>query len=133
MANPDRNLGNIVFAAQSLWLIDHADALGGKKTELAALPEIGQHAFDNRLADMIQEAFTPQACAGHLKRVQTWLAESAAALDIEDAISATGVRRWNTKTDRRRLVDFVRGRLLITHSLLCNRLGHPQLNLSSTA
>jgi hypothetical protein len=27
------------------------------------------------------------------------------------------------------LLDFVRNRLLITHSLLCNRLGHPQLNL----
>ena len=41
----------------------------------------------------------------------------------------TGVRRWHTKRERTQLLDFVRNRLLITHSLLCNRLGHPQLNL----
>lgn len=129
MANPDRNLGNIVFAAQNLWLIDHAQALGGKAAELSSLKSLQEQAFPNVLATMIESAFPPADRAEHLKRVQRWLNDNTLALDLEEAIAATGVRRWHTKRERTQLLDFVRNRLLITHSLLCNRLGHPQLNL----
>lgn len=129
MANPDRNLGNIVFAAQNLWLIDHAQALGGKAAELSSLKSLQQHAFPNVLANLIESAFVPADRADHLKRVQRWLNDNTLALDLEEAIAATGVRRWHTKRERTQLLDFVRNRLFITHSLLCNRLGHPQLNL----
>lgn len=129
MANPDRNLGNIVFAAQNLWLIDHAQALGGKAAELSSLKSLQQHAFSNVLANLIESAFVPADRADHLKRVQRWLNDNTLALDLEEAVAATGVRRWHTKRERAQLLDFVRNRLLITHSLLCNRLGHPQLNL----
>ena len=129
MANPDRNLGNIVFAAQNLWLIDHAQALGGKAAEASSLKSLQEQAFPNVLATMIESAFPPADRAEHLKRVQRWLNHSTLALDLEDAIAATGVRRWHTKRERTQLLDFVRNRLLITHTLLCNRLGHPQLNL----
>lgn len=129
MANPDRNLGNIVFAAQNLWLIDHAQALGGKSADLSALKSLQQKEFPNILAQLVQSAFPPEACADHLRRIQRWLTDKTLALDLEEAIAATGVRRWHTKRERAQLLDFVRNRLLITHSLLCNRLGHPQLNL----
>lgn len=129
MANPDRNLGNIVFAAQNLWLIDHAQALGGKAAESSSLKSLQEQAFPNVLATMIETAFPPAHRAEHLKRVQRWLNDNTLALNLEEAIAATGVRRWHTKRERIQLLDFVRNRLLITHSLLCNRLGHPQLNL----
>jgi hypothetical protein len=129
MANPDRNLGNIVFAAQNLWLIDHAQALGGKAAEAASLKSLQQQAFPNVLAKLIESAFPLADRADHLKRVQRWLNDNTLALDLEEAIAATGVRRWHTKRERTQLLNFVQNRLLITHSLLCNRLGHPQLNL----
>lgn len=129
MANPDRNLGNIVFAAQNLWLIDHAQALGGKAADVSSLKSLQQKAFPNILAQLIEEGFPPATRPDHLKRVQRWLNANTLAVDLEEAIAATGVRRWHTKRERTQLLDFVRNRLLITHSLLCNRLGHPQLNL----
>lgn len=129
MANPDRNLGNIVFAAHNLWLIDHAQALGGKAADLSNLRSLQQEAFPNILAQLIEAGFPPATRADHLKRVQRWLNDNTLALDLEQAIAAAGVRRWHTKRERTQLLDFVRNRLLITHSLLCNRLGHPQLNL----
>lgn len=129
MANPDRNLGNIVFAAQNLWLIDHAQALGGKSADLSALKSLQQKEFPNILAQLVESAFPPEDRSDHLRRIQLWLTDKTLALDLEQAIAATGVRRWHTKRERAQLLDFVRNRLLITHSLLCNRLGHPQLNL----
>lgn len=129
MANPDRNLGNIVFAAQNLWLIDHAQALGGQGAELSSLKSLQERSFPNVLAKMIEAAFQPGDRANQLNRVQRWLNDNTLALDLEEAIFATGVRRWHTKRERDQLLAFVRNRLLITHSLLCNRLGHPQLNL----
>lgn len=129
MANPDRNLGNIVFAAQNLWLIDHAQALGGKAAEVSSLKSLQQQAFPNVLAKLIESAFPLADRADHLNRVQRWLNDNTLALDLEEAIAATGVRRWHTKRERTQLLNFVQNRLLITHSLLCNRLGHPQLNL----
>ena len=129
MANPDRNLGNIVFAAQNLWLIDHAQALGGKAAEASSLKSLQEQAFPNVLATMIESAFPPADRAEHLKWVQHWLNHNTLALNLEEAIAATGVRRWHTKRERTQLLNFVRNRLLITHTLLCNRLGHPQLNL----
>ncbi len=59
MANPDRNLGNIVFAAQNLWLIDHAQALGGKAADVSSLKSLQQKAFPNILAQLIEEGFPP--------------------------------------------------------------------------
>ncbi|MGM9482910.1 HipA family kinase [Roseateles sp. NT4] len=131
MANPDRNLGNIVFAAQNLWLIDHAQALGGKAADVSSLKSLQQKAFPNVLAQLIEVGFPLATRAGHLKQVQRWLNDSTLALDLEDALAATGVRRWHTKRERTQLLEFVRNRLLITHSLLCSRLGHPQLNLQN--
>jgi len=100
-----------------------------KAADTSSLKSLQQKAFPNILAQLIEDGFPPEMRADHLKRVQRWLNDNTLAVDLEEAIAATGVRRWHTKRERTQLLDFVRNRLLITHSLLCNRLGHPQLNL----
>ncbi len=62
--------------------------------------------------DCDQRAFPPADRAEHLKWVQHWLNHNTLALNLEEAIAATGVRRWHTKRERTQLLNFVRNRLL---------------------
>lgn len=129
LANVDRNLGNIVFAAQSLWLIDHADALGGTARNLYALSELTDTAFANKLGDILN-CLDHADRHGHLQQAAAWL-DSAATLDLSDALALAGLDHWHNRAEQAELLDFVQTRLTTTHALLCNRLGHPQLSLSA--
>lgn len=130
LANTDRNLGNILFAAGTLWLIDHADALGGTQAQLYPLAELTEVAFDNKLGRMLEGLQRPQRVAA-LQQASHWLAHPAGALDLQAALQCTGLAAWQSTAARTQLLDFVRARLTLTHSLLCNRLGHPQLPLGT--
>jgi hypothetical protein len=128
LANTDRNFGNIVFAAQSLWLIDHAEALAGTQGRLFGLKEQTTERFANKLADVL-DCLDHAARDGHLQQAKRWL-NNAAAVNLDDAWRLAGLDRWHSGAEQTALLEFVRQRLTITHSLLCNRLGHPQLSLS---
>lgn len=125
-ANVDRNLGNIVFAAQSLWLIDHAEALGGAARRLYPLAELTETAFANKLAHVLEGAFSPADHHQHLAAAHGWLS-TAAELDLAAVLALDELGHWHTPAQRAELLDFIVNRLTVTHSLLCNRLGHPQL------
>lgn len=129
MANPDRNLGNILFVANSLWLIDHAEALGGVQADLYPLAELTNAAVGNRLAHMMQSCAADWRLSA-LERARTWLAHPASALDLGTALACTGMQPWHSAADWKRLLDFVQQRLALTHTLLCARLGLPQLPLN---
>jgi hypothetical protein len=128
LANPDRNMGNLIYVAQNLHIIDHAEAFGGSCRELFPLAELTASSFSNLLADMFNDLST-DARASLLKKVRTWLNESAGSIDVQGVVSSAPTRLWNTPEQDRELVDFITQRLTITHSLLCSRLGHPQLSL----
>jgi hypothetical protein len=130
MANPDRNLGNILFAAGSLWLIDHAEALGGAQARHYSLAELTERAFGNRLAQILESFQQPQRVAA-LRQAGDWLSHPAGALDLPSALQCTGMSAWHSEAEHTQLLDFVRERLTLTHALLCNRLGHPQLPLGN--
>lgn len=128
LANADRNFGNIVFAAQSLWLIDHAEALGGSMRRLFSLADLSSDALCNNIGDLIARDFTAAQRQGHLDAARRWL-KLPAALSLSQAIRCAGLDRWQTAAEQAELLDFVTHRLALTHTLLCNRLGHPQLSL----
>lgn len=49
LANPDRNLDNILYVAQTLHIIDHAEAFGGTCRDLFPLADITHDEFTNKL------------------------------------------------------------------------------------
>lgn len=130
LANTDRNLGNILFVARSLWLIDHADAFGGAQRNLYPLRELSVQSFENKLATFIEHQFDVGARRKHLDEARGWLAARASTINAAQAIDAASLAMWLTEGQQTELVDFITERLTITHSLLCTRLGHPQLWLS---
>lgn len=128
LANPDRNTGNLIYVAQALHIIDHADAFGGSARELYPLAELTSCKFRNLLAEMFND-FGHEARSSLLKNVLTWLNEAASTMDVQGVVNSAPTSLWNTPEQDRELVDFITQRLTITHSLLCDRLGHPQLSL----
>lgn len=128
LANADRNFGNIIFVARSLYLIDHAEAFGGSARNLFPLEELTETSFSNNLAHIL-EAKDPGHLQAMLDQAREWLANTASALDLTTLGTTTDMRRWHSDAEEVELINFVRSRLLVTHKLLCQRLGHPQLKL----
>jgi hypothetical protein len=128
LANLDRNFGNILFVAQNLWLIDHADTFGGSTRKLFPLRELTDEAFENKLALLLSQGTSTQRQKA-LEDAREWLTFTAGALDVSTLASETDMKRWHTSEEQDELLDFVRTRLRITHRLLCQRLGYPQLPL----
>lgn len=128
VANPDRNLGNIIYVASALWLIDHAEAFCGSARGLFSFTDLQADLFANKLADLLHPATKSQKVA-HLSHVRTWLAETGRGLDIERLVALTNVTAWQKSDGAGELVNFIKQRFLLTHHLLCQRLGLPQLSL----
>lgn len=130
LANPDRNYGNILFTAQTLHIIDHAEAFGGSTRAMFPLADITHDAFTNKLADLLigRDAGHRQ---GLLNIAREWVNFAAGSLDIGAAVASADIKRWQTAEEEAELVHFISTRLTITHRLLCQRLGHPQLALSA--
>lgn len=131
LANEDRNTGNLIYVAQTLHIIDHAEAFGGSARELFPLAELTGTSFNNLLAEMFT-MFPPESRRELLDKVHTWMLENAATLDVQEVVSSALTSLWNTPEQDNELVDFIKARLTLTHSLLCHRLGHPQLSLQAS-
>ena len=132
LANQDRNLGNIIYVAQTLHIIDHADAFGGSARQLFPLAELTTQQFQNKLAGTLN-AYKSSKRNELLQDVHTWLAQVGAGINIPAVVESASTRPWNTPEQDGELVDFIQQRLTLTHALLCNRLGHPQLSLTALA
>jgi hypothetical protein len=128
LANTDRNFGNILFVASSLFLIDHGEAFGGSARKLFPLEDLTETAFTNNLANVL-EAKPPAHLQTMLEQAKEWLVFTAGALDVTTLGATTDMRKWHTDSEETELINFVRSRLLVTHKLLCQRLGLPQLKL----
>lgn len=131
-ANPDRNMGNLIYAAQTVYIIDHAEAFGGQDQTVEELKELTQQMFSNRLADLLN-VFDPAKRSAMLEEIAQWVASIAAQLDLSKIVASARTFPWSSASHDRELVDFLTQRLPVTHSLLCHRLGHPQLGLKAQA
>jgi hypothetical protein len=129
-ANPDRNMGNLIYASQALHIIDHADAFGGRDRDLYPLAELTTQTLTNRLGEMLN-GFEIDKRDMILKDIQQWITTTAAPLDLANVIQCANIKKWNSDIHDGELLDFLKQRLTVTHSLLCQRLGHPQLNLQT--
>ena len=131
-ANADRSYGNILYVAQTLWLIDHAEALCGSSRALFPLADLAHDPFTNTLALFLTEG-NAAVRQKYLEQAQQWIVFSAGALDIDALALTLQLGHWHTVAEEQELVDFLKTRRNVTHHLLCQRLGHPQFNLSRGA
>lgn len=128
LANVDRNMGNLLYVAQTLHIIDHAEAFGGSARELFPLHELTEMAFENKLGRVMQ-ALDASHRDKALRELQQWIAASVGGIDLADMVQGAVTEALCQPQERSELVDFIRIRLTLTHQLLCTRLGHPQLAL----
>jgi hypothetical protein len=129
LANPDRNWGNILYVANTLHIIDHAEAFGGRSRNLFGLTALAEDQLTNKLAIFLTDSNAGQRQT-YLAKAKEWLTSKAGALDINIAVAIAQVTRWQTPAEEAELVQFITNRIKITHRLLCQRLGHPQLALT---
>lgn len=128
--NLDRNLGNIIYCAASLYIIDHADAFGRNVRELVSLAKMVEMNLINKLSGVLN-VLNAGSRDAILKDLHSWLSTTVAAVDINTVITHARISHWCTDAQSAELVDFLRKRLPITHFLLCQQLGHPQLPLKA--
>lgn len=127
-ANTDRNMGNIIYAAKEFYIIDHADAFGGKSREIYPLEELSEVVFTNILAELLN-AFDVNKRSAILKKIGNWIAETAAQVDVLMVVGNAGTHNLPHGANQQELVAFLNHRLSVTHTFLCQKLGHPQLGL----
>lgn len=129
VANGDRNFGNIIYNNKTLYIIDHADAFGGASRSRYPLSKLIDGVFNNKLAIPMSK-FTPEQCHHLLEGINQWLTEVAKPLNIPSIVEYADTSIWQSVWQMEELILFIEQRLVITYKLLCNRLGHPQLNLT---
>lgn len=128
LANPDRNMGNLLWVANTVHIIDHAEAFGGSHRKLFPLEDLTEDMIANKLAHFL-DASTATKRQQVLDKANSWITFTAGALDAATAIAIAGVSRWQTPQQQDELLKFMHTRLRITHRLLCQRMGLPQLQL----
>jgi hypothetical protein len=130
VGNLDRNQSNILFSANVIWLIDHADALGGVLGEIHDLSDIQGDAFSNVLLDRhvadfsVNDKSTLIAIAGEIMAF-------AAQLDLNSALDCASLSTIGSLATVKKILAFLGTRLLNTVPFLCNRIGMPQIILEA--
>ena len=129
-ANIDRNLGNIIYATTTLHIIDHADAFGGSIRDVLPLAALTDLKMMNKLSGILN-ALNAKARDAILKDLHSWLGDTVTGIDVGSVVTRAGTSEWNNDEQDVELIDFLSQRLPLTHSLLCQQLGHPQLPLKA--
>ncbi|MDR6447448.1 hypothetical protein J2794_003564 [Paraburkholderia terricola] len=130
VANLDRNHSNILFSANVIWLIDHADALGGILSELHALTEIQTDSFTNVLLDRHVADFTHQDKAD-LITIAGEIMNYASDIDLDAAIACAAVESITSLEAASEVLEFLATRLKNTVPFLCNRVGLHQFDFEN--
>ena len=129
-ANIDRNLDNIIYAAEALHIIDHAEAFGGQIRAVMELGALTNMHIVNKLAGVLNQ-LNAKARNAILADLHTWLAGTVSDIEVRSVVARACGSQWHTPAQDAELVDFLCQRLPQTHALLCQQLGHPQLILKA--
>ena len=129
VANLDRNQSNILFSANVIWLIDHAEALGGILSEIHPLSELRADAFANALLDRHLPDFSDQDRAA-LIGIANELMQFVAQIDLDTAVGCAAVPLVASQEAANDVHGFLKSRLENTVPLLCRRVGMPQIDLN---
>lgn len=126
LANVDRNFSNMLFRTNMIWLIDHAEALGGTMSELYPFAEFADTPFHNQLLDAFKDDFTAQHRHGIIQIARDML-RKIKELDMRALLDSIGDEHISATGGPEEMLNFLTNRLDHTLPLLCHRLGMPQL------
>lgn len=126
IANLDRNHSNILFSANIIWLIDHADALGGVLGDIHDLAEIQSGSFTNVLLDRHLIDFSLKD-KSDLVDLAGEIMTYAAAIDLDSAIACASLESITSLAVAKDVAAFLSSRLAKTVPFLCSRVGLPQM------
>lgn len=129
-ANIDRNLDNIIYSAETLHIIDHAEAFGGQVRLVMELGKLTTMHIVNKLAGVLNQ-LNAKARNAILNDLHAWLGDMVTGMDVGSAVTRACTSEWHSPAQDAELIDFLQQRLPITHALLCQQLGHPQLTLKA--
>ncbi|MBB6320551.1 HipA family kinase [Paraburkholderia tropica] len=129
VANLDRNQSNILFSANIIWLIDHADALGGVLAELHPLSEIKGDQFANVLIDRHVSDFSIRD-KSELLEIAAEVMAYAKSINLGDALSCASIHSLISPEAVAQVLDFLASRVPNTIPLLSARVGLNQLDFS---
>lgn len=129
VGNLDRNQSNILFSANIIWLIDHAEALGGVLSEIHPLSTLQADAFKNALLDRHLPDFTEQERA-NLVGIANEVMEFASGIDLGSAMGCAAIPLVASTDAANDVLGFLSTRLENTVPLICQRVGMPQINLN---
>lgn len=130
LANVDRNYSNMLFRANIIWLIDHAEAFGGISASLFPLNEIAEDPFRNQLLDDFKADFTLPKRASILAIAKEMLLQIQ-QFDLKRMLQSIGDEHISADGGIAEVLNFLETRLLHTVPLICRRLDIPQLPLPS--
>lgn len=130
LANVDRNYSNMLFRANIIWLIDHAEAFGGISGSLFPLDEIAGDSFKNQLLDDFKADFTLPKRAKILAIAKEML-QQIQQFDLNEMLQSIGDEHISADGGIAEVLNFLETRLLHTVPLICHRLDIPQLPLPS--
>jgi len=130
VANLDRNQSNILFSANVIWLIDHADALGGVLSEIHPLGDIKADAFTNVLLDRHLPDFSDQDKADLLEFANE-IMKYASSIDLDMAIICASIQSITSIDAANEVLGFLESRLASTVPFLCNRIGLRQFDFQN--
>ena len=125
IANEDRNLGNLVYSPEenTVALIDHGRALTGTQWRLFGLNNPGI-CTNNLLLDRV--TFTNNQLS-RLKAVCNQLMHGCQLIDFETLCPIGELTKIDHSVDRDEIIEFLTKRIHFTVSLLCQRVGIPEL------
>jgi len=130
IANPDRNFGNILFcpATNENWLIDHDQALTGVYWPLWGLdnPTIS---VTNTLLDAAQTNMDDDDKLTLRKKTQQLMLKCS-AIDFNEFDRDKHFCKIDKTIDDIEIREFLEKRIYATVSLICNRIGLTELDLS---
>lgn len=134
LLNSDRNLGNLVYSNKQITLIDHAEAFANRDAELWTLAEfIDCGHMANKLLHFAKQQMPNKSIKALWAKIELWLATDASRLDILSCIEMSEIQYVEPPHSPEELAQFIRGRLTITGSLLCQKLwGQTSLALSNS-
>lgn len=129
IANEDRNLGNLVYSAEknTLALIDHGHCLASNYwPESLSNPGF---TVDNHLVDGYPDMCDAQKM--RLRAVCNDLMKDCTLIDFAQFFQSNSFARIETGISRPEIIEFLTQRIHLTVSLLCQRIGMPELILAT--
>lgn len=130
IANEDRNLGNLIYSPESkeIGLIDHGRSLTGSYWPVWGLSDAQRTVNNNLLANHQTLTINDKE---RLRAICNDLMQKVSKIDIASLDQDGHFQRLGGVAPKQEIVNFLTQRINFTVTLLCQRIGLPELNITT--